>query len=71
MVEIYEHDSELAAAFQYAGSFTLEELEVIESHQTTVYLLAPVGQFNQVQTFNRAVGVLLRASGIAVKVESS
>ncbi len=55
----------------YAGNFTDEQLEEIGEHNLTIYLIGKSGDLNSITNINNAVCSLLKAGGIAVKVESS
>ena len=78
--EIYEHDSGLPQAFEYAGQgrFTVGELHAISEHKHTVYLLcgepfeSPARESLDAARSLLELGVhMLDAGGFAVKVESS
>lgn len=72
-VEIYERDPNLKNAFVLAGRERLTEndLENIEQHNFTLYLVADGGSFDSAKKLLHAANAILKAGGIAVKVESA
>jgi len=71
--EVYEHDSALQQAFALAGRRSLNQadLQAIATHTYTLYI---VGRGGTVEAARRIMDVavgLLKAGGIAVKVESA
>lgn len=70
-LEIYEYDQDLPKSFMYAGNFTDDQLKNIGEHNSTIYLIAKSGNLNSISSINKAVCGLLKAGGLAVKVESS
>ncbi|MBN3555704.1 DUF4261 domain-containing protein [Fictibacillus nanhaiensis] len=72
-VEVYEQDSNLKEAFIYAGGNTFAEtlLEEIDKHTFIVYVFA---NKNSLDGLNELIDVgtaLLKAGGLAVKIETS
>ena len=72
-LEVYDHDPELAHAFEIAGRthLTKEDIERIAVHRSTLYVLS---SDVSVEDARRMLGVgraLLSAGGLAVKVEST
>jgi hypothetical protein len=72
-MEITEHDPHLARAFERAGwqSLTQTELQDIRAHTFAVYLTAEGGSPEQAQKVMALGCGLLRAGGLAVKVETT
>lgn len=72
-VEVYEYDSKLSNAFRIggAGSFSTEQLDEINSHTLTIYLIGKGGTNEDVLSIMEAGCGILKAGGLAVKVESS
>jgi hypothetical protein len=72
-VELYDHDPDLAQAFARAGRSSLgkEDLTAIAAHTYTVYLKTAGGTVEAARGIMAAAGAVLRAGGIAVKVESA
>lgn len=72
-LEVYEHDPNLKNAFAIAGGGRLkdEELDAIASHTFTLYLVAEGGSVEAARKLLHAANGLLKAGGLAVKVESS
>lgn len=72
-VEVYEHDPSLKEAFIYASSDTFHKslLDEIEQHSYTIYVISNVNGIEDVkEVVDVGVG-LLKAGGLAVKIESS
>jgi hypothetical protein len=69
----YEHDDQLRADFTRAGQGKLSNalLDAVGGHQSTVYLIFDDAGYETARTAARFAGALLRAGGIAVKVESA
>lgn len=69
----YEHDDELRAAFTIAGQGKLSDslLDAVGAHESTVYLVFDDAGYETARTAARFAGALLRAGGIAVKVETA
>lgn len=72
-LEVYEHDPNLKKAFSFAGRgrLTEEDLEAIGAHTFTLYLVAPGGSVEAARNSLHAANGLLKAGGLAVKIESS
>ncbi len=72
-LEIYDHDPDLAHAFRIAGRRSLSEadLAAIDAHSFTLYVITSGGSTNGARNVMQAVSGLLRAGGLAVKVESA
>jgi len=72
-LEVYEHDPNLKNAFAIAGQGRLsdEELEAIGSHTFTLYLTTEGGSVEAAKKLLHAGNALLKAGGLAVKVESA
>ncbi|WP_139490060.1 DUF4261 domain-containing protein [Brevibacillus dissolubilis] len=70
-VEIYERDENLSQSFMHAGNFTDEQLKEIDDHNLTIYLIGESGDLRSLTNINYAVSGLLKAGGLAVKIESS
>jgi len=72
-VEVYEHDPNLKDAFIYASrdSFPHSLLGKIDQHTYAIYIIADAKSVEEVkEVVNVGVG-LLKAGGLAVKIESS
>jgi len=72
-VELYEHEPAMREAFRYAGkhTFTEEQLEQIDQHTQTVYLIGPGGSPENLARLTRAATAVLKAGGLGVKIEST
>lgn len=72
-VEVYEHDANLKEAFSYASRDTFDDslLEEIEQHTFTVYVIANVNGFEGLKEVVDVGAALLKAGGLAVKIETS
>lgn len=72
-VAIYEHDPALQTAFALAGRGLIppQDLERIAQHTFTLYLLGPGGTLQTAQEIMEVAAQLLKAGGIAVKVETA
>jgi hypothetical protein len=68
-----EHDDGLRASFTRAGQGALSPalLNAIGAHESAVYLMFDDAGYETARTAARFAGALLRAGGIAVKVESA
>lgn len=64
--------SEMREAFRVAGQGHLSQstLDAIQEHQGVVYLHFPMGWLEQRERLKKFTGVVQRAGGLAVKVES-
>ncbi|WP_045519970.1 DUF4261 domain-containing protein [Neobacillus niacini] len=72
-VEVYEYDSNLSETFKYAcrGSISKEVLVEVDNHTYTLYVITDVKDIQDVKNVvDLGVG-LLKAGGIAVKIENS
>ena len=71
--DIYPHDPGLRRAFLYAGQgwITEPELAQIDAHRHTVYVLGPGGNQDNARDMMLAANSIVRAGGLAVKVESA
>jgi hypothetical protein len=72
-LEIYEHDPNLKNAFSIAGRgrLTDKDLDAIGSHTFTLYLAAQGGSIDAAKKVLHAANALLKAGGLAVKIEST
>jgi hypothetical protein len=72
-LDIYEHDPQLAAAFSIAGRSWIRQpdLDRIAAHKHTLYVLSPGVSVEFAQRMLKVGHALLKAGGIAVKVEST
>jgi hypothetical protein len=70
-MEIYDHDDGLKKAFSYAGNFTTEQLDAIERHTCTLYIIGKGGSIEYANKILDAGVALLNSGGVAIKVESS
>jgi hypothetical protein len=72
-LQVYEHDPNLKNAFALAGRgrLTDEDLDPINSHTFTLYLVADGGSINAAKRLLHAAHGLLKSGGIAVKIEST
>lgn len=72
-VEVYDHDPDLTAAFNYAGQDSFDDslLSEIEQHTFTIYVIADVKGFEDIEDIIEAGAALLKAGGLAVKIETT
>jgi hypothetical protein len=72
-LQIHEHDPRLREVFKIAGSgkFSERDLALIASHTYTLYALGPAGSLESARSAMAVACGLLRAGGLAVKVESA
>jgi hypothetical protein len=72
-VEVYEHDPDIGEAFLYASRDTFEQslLDEIEQHTFTLYIIADVNSFEGVKEIVDVGIGLLKAGGLAVKIETA
>jgi Domain of unknown function (DUF4261) len=72
-VDVYEQDPNLKEAFIYAGGDTFEEslLEEIDKHTFTVYVFANKNSLEGVKEIIDVGTALLKAGGLAVKIETT
>ena len=71
--EIYPHDLNMGRAFAAAGHHWITEadLEQLNAHTQTVYVLGPGGNLDNAREMMQVANGLLNAGGLAVKVESA
>jgi hypothetical protein len=72
-LEIHEHSPRLREAFELAGGdrFEAADLDAIASHTFTLYLLGDGGSLDAARKMMKAACGLVRAGGLAVKVETA
>jgi len=72
-VEVYEYDPNMRSAFEIAsgGKMTDAELDEVEAHLHTVYLIGDGGSYQNARHMIQAAKALIRCGGIAVKIESA
>jgi len=72
-LEIYDRDPNLKNAFSIAGRGRLTEVDLaaIDSHTFTLYVVAEGGSVDAAGKLLHAANGLLKAGGLAVKVEST
>lgn len=72
-VDVYEHDETLERAFRIAGGDRLSEqaLEQIAQHTFALYLVGSDLSLAGVLSMRRLAAAVLRAGGLAVKIEST
>ncbi|MFJ7850282.1 endopeptidase [Peribacillus sp. NPDC097206] len=72
-IEVYEYEPHLKEAFDYAskGAFPESLLTEIDHHTFTVYIIAEVSDFEAVINLIDAGSALLKAGGMAVKIETA
>lgn len=72
-LEIYNRDPNLREAFAIAGGnrFTDVDLDAIESHTLTLYIIGEGGSVDAAKRLLHAANGLLKAGGLAVKIEST
>ena len=72
-LEVYDHDPNLTRAFAIGGRQSLTELDLesIQSHTYTLCLIAEGGTFEQAQKVLDIGCGLLKAGGLALKVETT
>src|SRR5438445_496863 len=73
VVDVYEHDPTLQQAFAIAGRGLIAEqdLKAIGKHTYTLYVVGPGGTVNTALGMVELGAQLLKAGGIAVKVETA
>jgi len=73
VVDMYEHDPRLQEAFAIAGGGRIPpaDLEAIGRHTMTPYLIGPGGSLENAKFMVQAAAAILKAGGIAVKIEST
>ena len=71
--EVYEYDESLKEAFSYASRNTFDGslLEEIKQHTFTVYVIANVNGLEGLKEVVDVGAALLKAGGLAVKIETS
>ncbi|WP_299459873.1 hypothetical protein [uncultured Microscilla sp.] len=72
-LEVYDHDPDLKISYAYCGrkTFTDEDIQAVDKHTCTVYIIGEAGTPAFASELLKAGGALLNAGGIAVKIESS
>ena len=72
-VDIYEFDDRMRAAFEIAGDGRLSdtELDLIDKHTFTVYVIGKAGGLEEAEKIMNAGQAFLKAGGLGIKVESS
>lgn len=72
-VEVYDHDPNLKEAFIYASRDTFQQslIDDIDQHTNTIYIIADAKGIEDVKEIVDVVVGLLKAGGLAVKIESS
>ena len=72
-LELVEYDPELRRAYELANrrSLTTADLDLIEGHRHTAYLIGAGGSLITASDMMQAAGILLAAGGFAVKVETA
>lgn len=68
-VEVYEHDPQLVEAFSYVNDDQL--MKQITNHTFTVYVIATVSDFEELKNVVDVGAGLVKAGGLAVKIETS
>ena len=73
VVDVYEHDPTLQQTFAIAGRGLIaeEDLKAIGKHTYTLYIVGPGGTVNTALGMVELGAQLLKAGGIAVKVETA
>lgn len=72
-LEIYEKDSNLRQAFEFAGMGQLSEefLQSIDEHTFTVYIIGEGGNLELAQKMMTVSQALLKIGGLGVKIETT
>jgi hypothetical protein len=72
-IEIYEYDSCLTKSFSIAGyrSLTETDLNDIESHKHTLYLIGSGGSIESAKKISIVADKILGCGGLGIKIESS
>ncbi|MGH1335022.1 MAG: DUF4261 domain-containing protein [Aureispira sp.] len=72
-VEIYEHDENMRLAFEQLGMgrLTEEQLDAIEQHTFTIYLIGKGGSIEDARQIMEASHALLQVGGLGVKIETT
>lgn len=72
-LEIYEKDPNLRQAFEYAsmGKMTKEELDAIEEHTFTLYIIGSAGSLELAQKMMSVSLAILQTGGLGVKIETT
>ncbi|KQU24725.1 endopeptidase [Bacillus sp. Leaf13] len=72
-VEVYDYEPNLKETFSYAskGAFSERLLEEINNHTFTVYIIADVSDFGNITDLIDAGAAILKAGGMAVKIETA
>lgn len=72
-LEIYEKDPNLRKAFEFAGmgQLTEEELQAIDEHTFTIYIIGGAGSTELAQKMMTVSQALLKTGGLGIKVETT
>ncbi len=72
-LEIYEQDENMRAAFEQLGMgrLTTEQLDAIDKHTFTAYLIGKGGSVEDARSIMSASLALLQAGGLGVKIETT
>lgn len=72
-LEIFEHEPQLKAAFEFAGKDKLssKELEAIDKHTFTIYVIGEGGSIGAAKKMLSVGQALLKTGGLGVKVETA
>lgn len=72
-LEIYEKDPNLRQAFEYAsmGKMTKEDLDLIDEHTFTLYIIGEGGSPELAQKMMDVSRALLKTGGLGVKIETT
>ncbi len=72
-IDVYDHDPALARAFALAGRHSLTEtdLRLIADHTYTLYIIGNGGSPDAARRMMQAAAGILRAGGLAVKIETT
>jgi hypothetical protein len=72
-LELVEYDAELRRAYELANrrSLNTADLDLIDGHRHTAYLIGPGGSLAAAREMMQAATVVLAAGGFAVKVETA
>lgn len=72
-LEIYEKDPNLRQAFEYAsmGQMSKEELDAIDEHTFTLYIIGEGGSIELAQKMLNVSQAILKTGGLGVKIETT
>ena len=72
-LEVYDYDPDLKISYAYCGrrTFTDEDVQAVDEHTYTVYVIGESGSPTLARELLKAGGAVLKAGGVAVKIESS